>query len=412
MRKLLSSVLLLGISSQAYALPSEQEVVHHYADIAQAVYEDSLTTARQLLDKVNVLIEKPSEENLLAARAAWKAARVPYQQSEVYRFGNPIVDEWEGKLNAWPLDEGLIDYVDARYGTESEVNPYYAANIIANKQLNVAGKTIDASVITKELLTSLHEVDGMATNVATGYHAIEFLLWGQDLNGTKPGAGNRPASDYDVKNCKVGNCDRRAQYLQVTTQMLVDELAWMISQWAEQGDARKALLAKGAGNGLKMMFTGMGSLSFGELAGERMKLGLMLHDPEEEVDCFSDNTHSSHYYNALGIKNVYTGRYVRIDGKVVSGPSAAELVAAKDAQADKRLRQLLDVTVAKVQVLVDSAEKEGVAYDQLLAAGNAVGNDKIMAAVNALLDQAKGIESAIAALQLSGIEFEGSDSLK
>ena len=30
------------------------------------------------------------------------------------------------------------------------------------------------------------------TNVATGYHAIEFLLWGQDLNGTGPGAGNRP----------------------------------------------------------------------------------------------------------------------------------------------------------------------------------------------------------------------------
>ena len=34
---------------------------------------------------------------------------------------------------------------------------------------------------------------------------------------------------------------------------------------------------------------GLGSLSYGELAGERTKLGLMLHDPEEE-DCFTTPT--------------------------------------------------------------------------------------------------------------------------
>ncbi len=53
--------------------------------------------------------------------------------------------------------------------------------------------------------------------------------------------------------------------------------------------------------------TGLGSLSYGELAGERIKLGLMIHDPEEEHDCFSDNTHASHFFDALGIRNVYLG---------------------------------------------------------------------------------------------------------
>src|SRR5690606_19353346 len=156
---------------------------------------------------------KPSEETLAAARQAWLAARVPYQQTEAFRFGNPIVDEWEGRVNAWPLDEGLIDYVDAGYGTESDINAFYAINVIANDKLSVGGETIDTSRITPELLRSLHEVGGIEANVATGYHAIEFLLWGQDLNGTNPGAGDRPYTDFDPASCTGGHCDRRAQYL-------------------------------------------------------------------------------------------------------------------------------------------------------------------------------------------------------
>ena len=276
----------------------------------------------------------------------------------------------------------------------------------------LSGRIIDATNITKELLSeTLHEIDEVETNVATGYHAIEFLLWGQDLNGTGPGAGDRPASDFDTQNCKVGNCDRRAAYLKVATELLIDELAWITKQWTENGEARHALLQGNTKLGIAAIFTGMGSLSYGELAGERMKLGLMVHDPEEEHDCFSDNTHWSHYYDALGIKNVYTGTYTRIDGSKMSGPSAADLVTAIDASIDKQLRELLDATLAKMQILVDSAEIEGIAYDQLIGGGNEVGNAKIMAAINALLAQTKGIEKAVSTLGLDSIAFEGSDSL-
>ncbi|MEW5755109.1 MAG: imelysin family protein [Pseudomonadota bacterium] len=412
MNKTLTFIAGLCLASQAWAAPSEQDVIKHYADLAQAVYDDSLITARELQKAVDQLIAAPTEKNLAAARAAWKAARVPYQQSEAYRFGNPIVDEWEGKVNAWPLDEGLIDYVAASYGDESDENMYYTANIIANPKLKIGGRTIDATTITKELLRdSLHEIDEVETNVATGYHAIEFLLWGQDLNGTGPGAGKRPASDYDTKNCTGGHCDRRAAYLKAATDLLVDDLAWMTAQWTEKGAARKALLEGKPQQGIATVFTGMGSLSYGELAGERTKLGLMLHDPEEEHDCFSDNTHQSHYYDVLGIKNVYTGSYSRVNGKKLSGPSVADLVAAKDAAADKQLRALLDDSLAKMQRIVDSAEKNRVAYDQLIAQGNKEGNAMVLAAVNALVAQTKGIEKAVAALQLAPIAFQGSDSL-
>ncbi|KZY62032.1 peptidase, partial [Oleiphilus sp. HI0066] len=286
------------------------DVVSQYVSIAQSNYGDSLNTAKTLDTAIKALLDAPSEESLAAAKSAWIEARVPYQQTEAYRFGNAYVDDWEGKVNAWPLDEGLIDYVDASYGTESDENPYYAANIIANPKLNVGGVEVDASSITPALLSEqLQEIDEVESNVATGYHAIEFLLWGQDLNGTNQGAGARPATDFSLENCTNGNCDRRREYLQAASTLLISDLEDIVAAWTADGEATKQLLAKGDNGGLSTMLTGMGSLSYGELAGERIKLGLMLHDPEEEHDCFADNTHASHFNDALGIRNIYLGSY-------------------------------------------------------------------------------------------------------
>jgi putative iron-regulated protein len=401
----------LLFSSQTFASTDHKAVLNHYADLAQSMYEDALISARHLQKAVDQLIESPSEANLRSARNAWIAARVPYQQTEAYRFGNAIVDDWEGKVNAWPLDEGLIDYVAISYGDSSDENPYYTANVIAKPKLILSGRTIDATTIDKQLLSEdLHEVDGIEANVATGYHAIEFLLWGQDLNGTGPGAGERTAADYNAADCANGNCQRRAAYLRAVTELLLDDLAWMVKQWDADGEARLNLLNGDPKQGLASILTGMGSLSYGELAGERMKLGLMLHDPEEEQDCFSDNTHWSHYYDALGIQNVYTGRYKRIDGSLVTGPSLADLVASSDKQTDRQMRKSLENTLQKMQVLVASAQS-GQAYDQLIGEGNDKGNAKVMAAINALQQQTRKIEAVVASLSLGELAFEGSDSL-
>ena len=197
----------------------------------------------------------------------------------------------------------------------------------------VDGQVINAAQITPALLSDeLQEAGGVEANVATGYHAIEFLLWGQDLNGN--GAG----------------------------------------------------------------------------AGERMKLGLLLGDPEEEHDCFADNTHNSHFYDAVGIQNVYTGRYTRIDGSVMRGPSLSTLVARQDAMVDRELTADLQATVDAMQAMVDRAETTE-AYDQMIATNNPEGNAVVQAAIDALVDQTQYIERAIAALDLGSIELEGSDSL-
>ena len=415
-KTVLRAALALLAASAAYsALPAKAAtdpaaVVKHYAELAHAKYEDSLTTAKALDKAIDAFLASPTEETLKAAKTAWIAARVPYQQSEVYRFGNPIVDDWEGKVNAWPLDEGLIDYVDAGYGTESDENALYTANVIANKHIKINGKDVDATNITPEFLSdTLHEAGEVEANVATGYHAIEFLLWGQDLNGTGPGAGKRPATDYDQKNCTNGNCDRRAAYLKSASTLLVSDLQAMVDAWAPEGEAAKTVTADPKA-GLTAILTGMGSLSYGELAGERMKLGLLLHDPEEEHDCFSDNTYNSHLYDAVGIASAYTGEYTRTDGTKLTGPSLSALVAEKDKALDAEMTAKLTKTLDAMHAMAKRGETTE-AYDQMIGEGNAEGNAVVQAAINGLIDQTKTIERVITSLDLGKIQLEGSDSL-
>ena len=407
----LAAILTVATSGLAWAeAPQPAEVLGTYADIAEAAYADSLSTAEALDAAIDALIANPSEATLGAARAAWVFARMPYQQTEAYRFGNALVDDWEGKVNAWPLDEGLIDYVDAGYGTESDMNALYTMNVIANPQITVNGAEVDASQITPELLSqTLHEAEEVEANVSIGYHAIEFLLWGQDLNGTDAGAGSRPATDFDTDNCSNGNCNRRAAYLKAASGLLLSDLGEMVDLWGEDGEARQTLLDDPQA-GLLAILTGMGSLSYGELAGERMKLGLMLHDPEEEHDCFSDNTHNSHYFDAVGIRNVYTGHYRRVDGTVVDGPALADIVAETDASLDEEMQTRLDETVLAMAALKARAESIE-AYDQMIGEGNAEGNAVVQAAIDALVNQTPSIERIVAALDLGSIEIEGSDSL-
>ena len=405
-----SAAVCLALATPAIAV-EKADVLDNYADKAAAKYADSLASAKVMQTSINALVANPSAENLEAAKEAWLAARVPYQQTEVFRFGNAIVDDWEGKVNAWPLDEGLIDYVDATYDGPTDENAAAALNVIANASFTLGGETIDASTITPALLEdTLQEADGVEANVATGYHAIEFLLWGQDLNGHGSGAGNRPWSDYAQGDaCTGGNCDRRAEYLVAATDLLVSDLEWMTAQWADGGAARAELTAD-ADAGIAAILTGMGSLSYGETAGERMRLGVMLNDPEEEQYCYADNTQNDQIYNGVGIQSVYLGSYTGIDGTVVSGPSLSDLVAENDAALDLEMKTKLSDAVLALGRIKTAAEA-GFTYDMMLERGNDAGEALIMGGVNGLIDQTRSIERVIAVLGADGIEIEGSDSL-
>ncbi|PTP14635.1 peptidase [Vibrio sp. 10N.286.51.C3] len=402
---------LIFASASSFAAVTQDQVVEHYADIAHAVFADSVITAKALNSSIDTFLASPSASNFEQVKQAWLESRVPYQQSEVFRFGNVVVDDWEGQLNAWPLDEGLIDYVSSDYQYELG-NEGASANIVANKTFQIGQTTVDATNITPKLIADLNEIGGSEANVASGYHAIEFLLWGQDLNGTNSGAGERAYTDFVVgAECTNGNCDRRGAYLKASAELLIQDLEWMEKQWAEgeKGNYRQELLSESSENGLRKMLFGMGSLSLGELAGERMKVALEANSTEDEHDCFSDNTHNSHYYNEQGIYNVYTGLYKREDGTLLSGPSLFDLVEQKDEQAAKEIQKQFDLARAQVGQLVMSAEKNNQHFDQLIAADNAAGNALVNKTIVALVSQTAAIERAAGVIGIDSLNPDTAD---
>ncbi len=418
----------LSLFSENINAYDEEGIVENYANIAFAVYEDSLLEALKLQKEVRRLINKPSEEQLTKTKQAWIASRIPYSQTEVFRFGNKLVDDWEGKVNAWPLDEGLIDYIiDA---PESAGNAFATANAIANEQIELSGVSLSLKKLNVETVSSLHSVGDIETNVSTGYHAIEFLLWGQDLNGTKHGSGERSYKDFDRKNCTNGNCFRRGRFLLAVTDLLVKDLTWMTKQWQRSEKGEKFLFVHGKdtdtfsvgtarhqledmteSEALAAIVIGMGSLTFGELAGERIKLGLLLYDPEEEQDCFSDNTHNSHFNNVVGVRNIYTGAYKRINGDIVSGASLSQWLASTNKKQSMELSLKLEQTIETAKLIVDKAEIDNVHYDQLLDKDNVEGHALLQKMVDKLLSLTVSLSSMAKTLELEHVAFEGSDSL-
>jgi len=300
-------IILLVITSHLAAVDRAATAAHH-AELVHATYADSLAAARELAVAIDAFVPAPSGATLSAAKAAWLEAREPYGQSEAFRFyGGPIdgEDGPEGLLNAWPLDEAYIDYtVD---GT--------AGGIIADAETHPE--------ITAALLVELNERHGDA-NISTGYHAIEFLLWGQDLSRGGPGA--RPLGDYRDDPLAA----RRKAYLQAVTERLLADLEYLVAAWAPDADNYRAAFVADPETALGNIVVGMGSLSGGELAGERMAVALENKDQEDEHSCFSDNTHRDIITNQQGIANVWTGSYRRRDGSVLRGPGLRDLVQEAD----------------------------------------------------------------------------------
>jgi putative iron-regulated protein len=366
-------------------------IVETYADIVLATYEDALSTAGALDAAVDALIAQPSEQTLATARDRWKAARIPYSYSEAFRYyAGPIDREGgpEGQLNGWPLDENHIDAVREGYN--------------AAPGLDIVGNPQQFPEITPALIAEQNEAGG-EKNIASGYHAIEFLLWGQDRNDPPEAAGQRPYTDY------VGDNEankRRGQYLKAATQLLIQDLEGLIKEWRKpppgSSNYRSELVNGDVYTGLKRMFTGIATLSEVEMAGERMNVPLLSGDQEEEQNCFSDTTAADLRNDGLGIDHVYFGRYTRSDGTTVSGPSLAKLVRDKDPRVADEMEARLARTREALTAIKDP-------FDREIQPDNKDGNARIQAAIDSLRAQTQSFTRTAQALQifLSPIESEG-----
>ncbi len=394
----LSAVLATGVLAGCAKAPEDdprRPVLDTYAAIVLATYEDTLQAAKALDASVDALLAAPSEQTLADARAKWRAARIPYGQSEAFRFyGDPIDREGgpEGQLNGWPLDENHIDAVGPSYN--------------AAPGLNIIGNPTAFPSITPQLISDQNETGG-EKNIASGYHAIEFLLWGQDLNQTPEASGQRPFTDFVAKgDPAIDIAARRGQYLKAATTLLVSDLQSLVAAWTVVDDPavpsyRRDFVTGDVYTGLKRMLTGMVGLSEVEMAGERMAVPLLSGDQEEEQSCFSDFTSNDLQANVAGIATVYLGRYQRPDGSIVSGPSLADFVAKADPMVAEEMKARLESTAGQVAAIRSP-------FDREVSEDNTEGHARVQAGADALRSLALSLGRAATALGIFMSPIQGS----
>lgn len=355
-----------GGAATTYALQSTDEnaftfdaapQIDAYIAIVHSSYEKAVADAKSLEAAVDALIAAPSEATLADARKAWSAARPAYLETEAFRFYDGPIDAVEGEINAWPMNEAYVDYVQGKADSGLINDP--------KAKLDVTG------------LETINQKQDEA-DVTIGWHAVEFLLWGQDNSATGP--GTRPFTDYIAGQA---NNDRRRQYLQLVTGQLVTELQsleqkWRIDQAKTYATYFKALPQREA---LGRIVNGMAILAGYELMSERMAVALDSGDQEDEQSCFSDNTKQDFIHDLVGIKRVWTE--TKLDELVKSrDPKVAEQVTSLLTSAETKMAALGDPWDQVLAAPKDSpprkAAEEAVASlqnlaDGLKAAGNKLG---------------------------------------
>lgn len=346
----------------------KREVVAQYATQVHANYEDAWGAAGRLRDKVNRFLANPTDASLAAVKQEWLGARVPYLQTEVCRFYDGPIEQVEIMINAWPMDEYFIDYVEG----------VPAAGIIQSVQ--------QFPRITEEVVIGMNEAEGEKC-ITLGFHAIEFLLWGQDFSAGGP--GNRPLTDYTGTDPKTKViAERRKEYLRICARLLVKHLKQVVDDWApsKAGNYREKFIAMPTEKSLALILRGAGSLAGPELSGERLTVAYETHLQEDEHSCFSDNTHNDFRYDAIGLQNLFLGRYKRTNGEVIKGASIFDLLLRTDS--DLALRVSDQVVEA-----VTAARNIPRPFDQAILA---VGDDPKREALKRAIDAFHGLSRGIA----------------
>lgn len=371
-----TTVVLVSCGSDGGDISTDtlSAAVTTYADGVHASYAASLASATTMDAAVEAFVADPTEATLATAKDAWLAARDDYGPTEAFRFYNGPIDNEEdgpeGLINAWPMDEAYVDYVDG------------------NAEAGIINNPTDYPTIDAALLSEANEAGG-ETNISTGWHAIEFLLWGQDLDENGP--GDRPVADY----LDAVNADRRSTYLTEVSDLLLVHLGDLVDAWdpAAEDNYYDTFVEQDAEAAMTDIITGIGELSRGELAGERMNVAFAARSQEDEHSCFSDNTHNDIIANAIGIQRVLTGEYPGL----AEGTSVLDAIRGADGELADRLE-------AEVVASVSAVEMIPAPFDQHLRDGvpdSDPGRASVLAGIIALEDQTPTIVAGAEALGLT-----------
>jgi putative iron-regulated protein len=293
--------------------------------------------------------------------------------TEGARFYDGPIDvdppNYEGLINSWPLDEAFIDYA--------------SKDGVVNEDVGIVNMPEVLPEITAEGLDSLNGSDGEPENVSAGYHAVEFLLWGQALEDVGP--GDRPATDYVIGGPSK-NPDRRADYLKVAVEGIISNLSAVRDAWQPSAQYRVDF-EKDPDGSLGQIFTGLAKFSKGELGSQRIGAAYESKKRHDQHDCFSSKTLFDYERDARGVQAMYLGKYGDNDG-----PGLDELVKAADPQLDAELKTKLQASINAI-VNIPKPFEDAIAGDD-----DSPGRQAIQAALTALSEQGDAFGAAAAAI--------------
>lgn len=366
-----STYALSSTDSNAFAYDGSDHI-KAYVELVHDAYTKSGTAATALNAAIDKLLAAPTEAHLSAARTAWTEARPSYLRTEAFRFYDGPIEEIEGFINAWPMNEAYLDYVDGKPD----------AGIINDPSFEIG----------KESVRNRNQADDEA-NVTTGWHAIEFLLWGQDLSST--GSGHRPYTDY-VAGTESG--DRRRVYLKLLADDLVSDIGQLAAAWepGREDNYAARFIALPQREAIDRMINGIAILAGFEFMSERLAVALDSGDQEDEHSCFSDTTKQDFVYDLDGIKQVWTG-----DSSGITRAGLDDLLRGIDSELASQIDELLLDAQTKVAGLKDP-------WDTVLAADRDAPERKaaedVVVALGALADgfKAAGAKLGVVVLIPSG----------
>lgn len=277
----------------------DAQVISDFADhVVIPTYAALADRGADLHSAAMALQADPSEPNLAAARDAWAATRVPWEQSEGFLFGPVSANGYDPAIDSWPLNQNDLEAV-------------------------LAG----SDTLTPEFIRGLPDTQ-------KGFHTSEYLVYG--ITGTKEASALTP---------------RELEYLVALTTDLVDITEALETSWTTapaSGQSYRDVFATAGTSGntaypslsaaAQELLGGMSGIC-DEVANGKIADPYDAHDPELVESQYSENSIADFQDNLRSVENAYLGRFSGAGGR-----SLADVVAAVDPALDTRFRA--EVTAA------------------------------------------------------------------
>jgi putative iron-regulated protein len=308
--------------------------IQGYAQLVADSYTAALIDGQALKTAITAFLANPNDETLTHARDAWINGRRSWEMTEAFRFYDGPIDVTDtdmgplSRIDGWPVDPSAIDYV--------EDNP--TSGIVNNMKLALTRATLLAQ--------------GQSSHMpVTGWHAIEFLLWGQEPSALGE-PGDRSVTDYLPNQ---PNNDRRRTYLSLAADMLVDDLHYLVESWdpKSRNSYAAAFRLLNQREALGRVMNGIAQLTGQELAINRLAAALDAKDRRKLTSRFSGASYQDFVFALRGVRNVWTG-----DQGGETRPGLGMLIGRIDPALAQRILHALDHADESVALLSTPLERE------------------------------------------------------